>query len=135
MSFRLDLEPDPREAHWYAIDRAILHERGIALAGPAARDVFGPIPQAVLLPIVAESLHWHLDDEAEPDDAVLNACRALRYGVEGVWSSKPEAGEWAMRRGRGAEVVGVALAAREGVGSVDEDAARAFVRGVLDELR
>jgi hypothetical protein len=133
MPFRADFAPGAIAAHWFAIDRSILADRGVAIAGPPAAEVFAAIPREVVLPIVAESVRWHADGAAAGDDAVLNACRAWRFAVDGVWSSKPAAGEWAQTRSD-APVIGEALAARRGGRAVDSAAAAAFVRRVADKV-
>jgi hypothetical protein len=46
-----------------------------------------------------ESLAWYEREQPDAPNAVLNACRVLRYAVEGVFSSKREAAEWARARG------------------------------------
>ena len=72
--------------------------------------------------------------DAEPDDTVLNAARALRYAETDTWASKPAAGVWALARMPDDSVVAAALAARAGGAPVDPDAARAFALGVLPVL-
>ena len=133
MPFRADFEPGGIEAHWFAIDRSILAECGVAIAGPPAREVFAPIPRALVLPIVAESVRWHTHGEAAGDDAVLNACRAWRFVAGGVWSSKRAAAEWAQAR-TDAPVIAQALAARHGAAPVEPSAAAAFVRSVAARI-
>jgi hypothetical protein len=130
MVFRADFEPDPSEEHWFSIDRAILARDGIALAGPPAGEVFAPIPKQTLLPVLVESLRWHGRGLGRGDDAVLNACRSLRFAVEGVWSSKPEAGRWAAGRVPESGLVRSALAARTENDSLDPEAVTAFVAAV-----
>jgi hypothetical protein len=132
MDFRVDYDPSAIEAHWFPIDRTILAQHGVALAGPPASDVFAPLPREDVLPILRESLRWH-ELGAASDDAVLNACRAWRYAADGTWSSKPAAGAWALERGAG-DVVADALAARSGNGPVDPEQAAAFVRSVVQRL-
>jgi hypothetical protein len=103
--------------HWYAIDRAILRERGRVLLGPPAAEVFAAMPRAVMLRLLAESIRWHEEAGiARGDDAVLNACRALRYAEEGHWWSKQAAGEWAVERLGDGALVSDALAVRHGTG-------------------
>jgi len=133
MAFRADYAPGGIEAHWFPLDRSILAERGVAVLGPPAREVFAALPRKEVLPLLRESLRWHELGEAAPDDAVLNACRAWRFAAEGTWSSKPAAGEWALERGAG-DVVRDALAARRGERSLDPDVAAAFVHSVAAEL-
>lgn len=134
MTFRVDYAPVPGERHWFALDRAILAERGVAITGPAARHVFAPLPRALVLPVLRESLLWHLREDAPADDAVLNACRALRYHSDATWASKPDAGRWALARVADAATVEAALAARSGAGAVGADAGRAFVASALETL-
>lgn len=134
MPFRKDLEPDPTEAHWFAVDRAILRARGLALVGPPATDVFAPIPREQLLGVTAQSLRWHELGAARTDDAILNACRALRFARENEWSSKREAGRWALGLVVDTSLVSDALAARCGGDLPDLDRALTFVAAARSEL-
>ena len=134
MEFRVDYEPDAEEAHWFAIDRSILAEHGVSLFGPAAGDVFAPLALNLLLPLLVASLRWHSRGVARGDDAVLNACRTLRYAAEGRWSPKPEAGAWALGRVRDAELVEEALAARREGNELDRDRVAAFLSSVIAEV-
>jgi Domain of unknown function (DUF4111) len=61
---------------------------------------------------------------------VLNACRSLRYALTGEWTSKPDAGRWAVEHVDDTDVVRAAL----GGAPVDPDRAAAFVRAVLDRV-
>jgi hypothetical protein len=133
MELHVDYEPGKSEAHWYPIDRSILAAAGVALTGPPAAEVFAPIPRRLLLPVLEESLRWHLAGDPRSDDAVLNACRAWRYAAEGAWSSKESAGLWTLER-RPTPVVAEALRARKGGRALDRSAVRRFLTGIADEL-
>jgi Domain of unknown function (DUF4111) len=79
-----------------------------------------------------ESLRWH-EESGEPlgDDSVLNACRALRWARTGEWTSKPEAGRWALdTRAADVATVAAALAARTGGPPVAPDRAAELVASV-----
>jgi hypothetical protein len=67
---------------------------------------------------------------------VLNASRGWRFAEEGVWSSKDDAGAWALARTDDPAVVEDALAIRHGDRSRTLDPARvdAFRRRVLDRV-
>jgi predicted nucleotidyltransferase len=133
IAFRVDEEPGEVERHWFPIDRAILAEHGVALHGPPAGEVFAAPPRLLLLPVVRKSLEWHLRRGVSgDDDAVLNACRALRYVVEDTWSSKGAAGEWALSRAGDRALVEQALAARTRSAGLDRERVERFVRGVLE---
>ena len=133
MPFRVDYEPRADEEHWFPIDRSILRERGVALSGPPPSEVFAPLPRGVLLQLVLDSIRWHAGGAARADDTVLNASRAWRFSREGVWSSKPDAGAWALTRGAPA-VVAEALAARGRDGQLDMERVRRFVAFVAADL-
>ena len=110
MGFRVDEEPGEIEGFWFAIDRAILRDHGVALAGPPPADLFAPIPRSTLLPLLQESIRWHRDSDVPlGSDTVLNTSRALRFATEGTWSSKREAGDWAAAE----PIVRAALAGEE----------------------
>lgn len=144
---------------WYAIDRSILAERGWALCGPPAGQVFRSVTEGDLLALLTTSLRWHLgpaagqeldpvDDEGEgaawTDDAVLNACRAWQRVRTGHWLSKVDAGRavvagadrpGAAQPGIDPAVVGRALSARVGGRRPSVRDARIFQRGVLAALQ
>jgi hypothetical protein len=131
MPFKLTLDASEVVPHWYLIDRAILAARGRTLSGPPAADVFAPVPRSMLLPLLVESIRWHAADPlALPDDAVLNACRALRYAEEDEWSGKAAASRWAQERLADGAVVADALAARQARGRVP----RRSVDQLLDKI-
>jgi streptomycin 3"-adenylyltransferase len=90
---------DPDLAAHVTVTRA----RGIALRGPAAADVFGPVPHEAFLASILDDLDWiisgnHILDS--PFYGVLNACRALQVLSEGPGSvpSKDEGAAWALDR-------------------------------------
>jgi len=116
MAFRADFEPMEGERHWFAIDRSVLAGHGIAIVGPPANTVFRPASRESLLPVLAEALRWFIRETGPGDAAVANACRALRYSREGVWSSKRAAVDWAREQG------------------LEIDAAQDFLETALEEL-
>ena len=133
MEFRADFEPVPRELHWFAIDRSVLHQHGIALAGPPAAEVFADPGRDALLPVLADALRWCLRD-GPGSEAVLTACRAVRYADEGVWSSKPAAARWAAGRVEDDDLAAEALRARTSGESLDPARAASFLEAALVRL-
>jgi hypothetical protein len=81
-------------------------------------------------------VRWHREHVGATGDAVLNACRALRYVQEGRWSAKQAAGRWALEhRLAPGELVTQALTARAEGGALDAVAVCAFLCGVEARLR
>jgi hypothetical protein len=121
--------------HWFSIDRSVLAQAGIALRGPPAHEVFTPIPPRALAPVLVDSVRWHRRAGGEPGDAVLNACRALRFATEGRWTSKPEAGRWAVERGQAPpDLVASARVARTRPASLEPGEVARFLETVESRL-
>lgn len=127
MAFRVDFEP-AAEQHWFAIDRAILRAHGMVLFGPPVEDVFAAIPRAALLGLLVESVRWHRANLPTGSDTVLNACRALCFAANGAWSSKRQAGEWAIERGHSPGVIVEAFRARTSGKLLDGNAVQPFLQ-------
>ena len=147
MDFRVTLRPEDRpEADgrfWYALDRSILHQDGLALLGPPAAEVFGEPPPEALHGLLLASLRWWMSlptppgDEPAPgaEDAVLGACRALVRHRWGTWLSKVEAGRrLLLEDDRAGDLIRQSIAARAGGPPPSGARARDFQRGVLEEL-
>jgi hypothetical protein len=95
----MDAAGEPR--FWYVIDRAITTQSGLSLAGMPVPDLFTSPPFETLRHVVVESMRTHAAELGEHgDNAVLNACRALRFGAERRWYPKPAAALWAVPRSR-----------------------------------
>jgi Domain of unknown function (DUF4111)/Nucleotidyltransferase domain len=136
MDFHVDEEPGRIERHWFPLDRAIVRTAGVPLTGPPPAEVFAPMPRSILLPVVREGLEWYRVDGRSGDgsDAVLNACRSLRWFREDVWSSKTEAGAWALEQTTDTQLVRAALERRKGGPPLDGAQVAAFLDRVLREL-
>jgi RimJ/RimL family protein N-acetyltransferase len=136
MPYRLSLDPADEPAHWFLLDLAILRDHGRSLSGPPARDLVGPIPRSWLLEAVRDSLAWHDAHEGALQQTVLNASRGWRFAEEGVWSSKDDAGAWALARTDDRATVETALALRHGDRSrrLDPASVRAFQRRVRERV-
>lgn len=108
MPFRVNISPldrDPADGlFWYTLDRDIVAQRGVALIGPPAAEVFGALSAADLRTAVTAALNWHAHssigsaefESAEFENAVLNACRSLVRVETGRWHGKTEAGQQAL---------------------------------------
>jgi hypothetical protein len=109
--------------------------RRLELVVYAAERLASPEPWRDAL---SRSLDWHLAHQPEGAATVLNACRAWRWLVEGVWGSKRAAGEWARSQPGAPAVVERAMALGHG-GAADRldrgevEQLEALVRAVLDQ--
>jgi hypothetical protein len=106
-----DASEDPR--FWFTLDVAIGRELGRPLAGPAAADVFPPPPRPLVLAALREAIAWFRNNDATGAQAVLAACRAWAWAVEGRWLVKGEAARRAAGRLEDPGPVLAALAHRD----------------------
>jgi hypothetical protein len=106
----LDASTEP--AFWFVLDIAIARASGVAVVGPPPAETLPEVPRDALEAAVRESSDWFSTHDAPADDLVLNAARTRRFLDEGVWSSKAEAGAWAIARLPDRGIVGAALALR-----------------------
>jgi streptomycin 3"-adenylyltransferase len=99
-----------------ALDLAICRRHGQSLQGPEPAKLIGPIPESWILDSLRTVVDWHRSHIHHPlhdplgHFAILNACRALRYFEESIFSSKLEAGRWMSSHARSQPVVERALA-------------------------
>lgn len=114
VTFRADREAQPGERQWFAIDRGVLAEHGVALSGPPPADVFAPVAPDDLRPALADVLRWYEREAPDSEDAVLNAGRSLRFMREGTWLPKPALRAWAdAQPGTNGEILARAIAELE----------------------
>ena len=113
----------------------VLH---IAVCHALGYAPFAEVPQSLVLGQVADELAWAA--EHNPSEyAVLNACRAWRYAVDGALVSKVDGGRWAETRLTGPERTlvreALALQAGERVASLDPGVVRTFAVRLRDVIR
>ncbi|MBO0880851.1 MAG: DUF4111 domain-containing protein [Mycobacterium sp.] len=60
-------------------------------------DVFGPLSEDLVLAQLSTELYWSANHRPN-EYAVLNACRAWRFAVDGAIVSKVDGGRWALDR-------------------------------------
>jgi hypothetical protein len=97
-------------------------------------DVFGRVPRDLILAQLSSELSWGTE-HADGEYAVLNACRAWRFAVDGALVSKIDGGRWALGRvdGLDRELVAAALDRQRCLpaASLVPDAVRRFVERTL----
>ena len=135
MPFHAAFDPSGASGrHWYVLDRAILARHGVTLVGPQPPALVADVPRELVLPALVESVRWFAAHDAPGSDAVLNACRALRYAADGRWSSKAEAGRWALEQLDDGELIAQALRARESREPLDAARTKPFLERAASEL-
>lgn len=114
---------------------AVCREHAVAVIGPPAEQVFGEVGRDRIVQASLDELDWALAN-APTTYAVLNACRALRFAVQGVQCSKVEAGGWYLDRRRDSAVVRSALEVQRGATAPAPTTQQTteFVRDVITEL-
>ena len=88
--------PGRRPAHWFLLDLPSSATRPHP-DRPSAPRPGRPDPPLLAAGGGARSLAWHDAHEGALEQTVLNASRGWRF-AEGVWSSKDDAGAWALAR-------------------------------------
>ncbi len=75
----------------------IIREKGIALFGPRAELLFGPVPPADYLDSIRADVKNAAEDILQdPTYVILNLCRVAAYVREGAVLSKQQGGEWGL---------------------------------------
>ncbi len=75
----------------------VVRQRGIALYGLPAADVFPPVPEEDYIAAIIDDVTEALDRiYADPVYAILNACRTLAFLQTRRVLSKDEGGQWAL---------------------------------------
>ena len=132
LPYKAETDPGDGLSFWYPIDRDIVRQQRRALIGPPFPELVTRVRSRVLMPVVAESVAAHLASLGDHgDNAVLNACRALRYRAEHTWYPKRAAAAWALQRlPSGAAVIRAALNSADDGGGRDRAAVEAFLAEV-----
>lgn len=112
MARRVSLSGDEDPRFWFVLDVAIGREHGRPLAGPAPAEVFPLLPRALIVAALREALAWHAANDPSGAQAVLAACRARAWAVEGRWLSKGAAAAWGREHLDDPAPVAAALALR-----------------------
>ncbi|WJR35246.1 DUF4111 domain-containing protein [Mycobacteroides immunogenum] len=109
------------------------------LVGPgrAAAEVFAPIGRDMVAAQLMAEVRWGAG-HAPAEYAVLNACRAWQFAMDGVLVSKVDGGQWALERMAGVdrELIRAALDRQRCLTGADLDslAVAHFVRRVLGQI-
>src|SRR5215218_3349609 len=123
-------DPDAEERFWFVLDVAIARANAVPLAGPHPGTILPELPPDTLLDAHRESLAWWREHDAA--QAVLAACRAWVWAVEGRFLSKGEAASWASTRLDDAAPIAKALAQR--LDAAAPGPTRADVDAVVDHV-
>jgi predicted nucleotidyltransferase len=151
MEFRATLRAEDRPVEdglfWYGLDRSLLHQSGVPLAGPPpASEAFADPAPADVRCLLVTSLRWWIartpaGDLPTPgaEDAVLGACRSLVWHHGRTWLSKVAAAEQLLAglddgAGEASALIEQSLAARAGGPPPSGARARAFQQRALQDI-
>jgi hypothetical protein len=95
---RAEMGIDPAERFWFVLDVAIARGRSRTLFGEPLGAVLSEPPPGEVRAAALDSLRWFAREEPGAPDTLLNACRTWRWAVDGEWSTKEEAADWALPR-------------------------------------
>jgi streptomycin 3"-adenylyltransferase len=113
----------------------VLH---FAICHALGHEVFAEVPRPLILAQLVDELTWAVE-HAAAEYAVLNACRAWRFAVDGSLVSKVDGGRWAEERLDEPELtlVRAAIALQSGEEGIplDPSAAHAFTLRLRDVIR
>jgi hypothetical protein len=121
-AFQLNLNTGPRMEHhagyhpgaeprfWFVLDVAIAREHAHPLAGLRPQTVLPALPRPLVLSALHDALEWYRAHDGA--QAVLAACRAWAWAIDGRWLSKGDAATWATARLADSAAVAKALARR-----------------------
>lgn len=88
------LDPAAEPRHWFVVDLAIAHERGVSLFGPHAKEVIGTPDAAAVRDAQSDVVAWFAHNATEAE-MVTAACRARYWLRTGTFSAKSQALRWA----------------------------------------
>ena len=130
MNHHAGYDPEAEPRFWFTLDVSIARQQSRRLAGLPAETVLPPLPRELVLAAAHDALEfWRGFDSAQ---AILSACRAWAWSVDGRWLSKGAAAAWAAERLADATPVAKALARRADPEAPEPTGAE--VAAVIDQL-
>ena|SRR5215211_1546870 len=103
--FQLNLNTGPRMGHhagydpgaesrfWFVLDVAIAREHAHRLTGLRPETILPALPRSLVRSALHDALEWYRAHDGA--QAVLAACRAWAWAIDGCWLSKGDAAVWA----------------------------------------
>jgi hypothetical protein len=86
-----DAAAEPR--FWFVLDVMIARQHAQPLAGPSPDTVLPALRRPLVLSALRDSLDWYRTHDS--GQAVIAACRAWAWAIDGRWLSKRDAATWA----------------------------------------
>jgi hypothetical protein len=130
MEHHAGYDPGAEARFWFVLDVAIAREHARPLTGVRAETILPALPRPLVLSALGGALGWYRAHDGA--QAVLAACRAWAWGVDGRWLSKGDAARWAAGRLDDPSPVAKALARRADPAAPGPTPAE--IAGVLDRV-
>jgi hypothetical protein len=110
MEHHVGYDPTAEPRFWFLLDVAIARQHAHPLAGLPPETVLPALPRPLVLSALRDALRWYRAHDAA--QAVLAACRAWAWAIDGRWHSKGDAAAWATAKVADSAPIGKALARR-----------------------
>lgn len=105
------LDPSKESSHWFLLDIGMGYDLGRCLYGLEIPQTFDVIPREWILEAISDSLQWHLINECNTPNSILNACRSWHFIETGKFVSKQQGAQWAMQQQSCPSIVQLAVTA------------------------
>lgn len=119
----------------------VINKYGVALCGKNIRDVFCEVPyDCYIAAVMSDIENAESDIFDQPVYVALNLCRTLAFVAEGLYLSKRDGGEWALRNKSTQEYSDIISAALNSYCSdaepvIDKIRAKEFAKAMLSEIK
>jgi hypothetical protein len=110
MEHHAGYDPAAEPRFWFLLDVAIAREHARPLAGLRPEGVLPALSRPLVLAALRDALQWY--GAHDPAQAVIAACRAWAWAVDGRWLSKGDAAAWATAQLADSGPIAKALARR-----------------------
>lgn len=129
----INFDPSKEPRFWYLLDVTMGRELGVPFYGPEPSEIFAQPAIDWIFDCLMESLDYYRQHQPVTHEAVLNACRELRFARTRKWSSKKDSGTWVIDNYNKPDIVLLAIEAREKKIPLPQKQALAFL-GFVEEV-
>lgn len=130
----IKFDPSTEPRFWYLLDVTMGRELGVPFYGPSPSEIFAQPAIDWVFDCLMESLDYYWQHQPVTHEAVLNACRELKFARTRKWSSKNDSGTWVIDNYNKPDIVLLAMEARKKKIPLPQKQALAFLGFVEEAL-